>query len=230
MRISLRIILAVLLVAIVSSSTSANTADVILNTLGPGNSYDATSGQSLFQGSIGGQGLNRGVSLSFIPTTSTALGQVLVAVNVPTGASIIVSVAPNFDFTPFGGTDGPSNTALESFNVAGISSPELVDLTSVLNPALGAGQKYWVEIQAGPSLFVSEPGTWFNNNQGIIGEVASYNTFVRLGAPLGPDVAEITAPAVEILSTTPTPEPATLGMFAAGAALVGLLKRKRLRN
>jgi hypothetical protein len=222
MRKSLWIILTVLLVAIGAPNASANTADIIFNTFGPGNSYDTTTGQQFYQLSLDGI-LDHYIAVSFVPTTTESLGQILVAVNVPTGESAIVRVTENFDWSLLGGTDGPG-VALESFTLTGNSTPGIVDLTSGLNPVLTAGQTYWVQVDSGAQYTV--PGTWYNNNQGITGEVATNIDFCKiLCAPL---TTNRTAPAVEVLSITPTPEPATLGMFAAGAALMGLLKRKRL--
>lgn len=226
MRKSSWIILSVLLVAIGAQNANANTADIIFNTLGPGNSYDTTTGQQFYQVSLFGETLDHYIAESFIPTATESLGQILLAVNVPTGESAIVSVTNNFDWSLLGlGTDGPG-TALESFTLTGNSTPGIVDLTSGLNPVLTAGQKYWIQVDAGTQY--AQPGTWYNNNQGITGEVATNIDVCKLLC--GPLTTDTTAPAVEVLSITPSPEPATLGMFAAGAALVGLLKRKRLLN
>lgn len=201
-------------------------ADVIYSTFGPGNSYDNTTGQSLRYGDIGGHILDRGVSVSFVPATTEQLGQVLIAVEAP-DAPFTVSMAADENFAFLGGTDG-AGIPLETFNLTGDSAPQFLTLSSVLHPVLTAGTKYWVEIQASPAWEdTTDMGTWFNNNQGISGEVSTYDIFCSFLC--GPDTGSATAPAVEVTSfEAAAPEPRMFVLIVVAALAIAFVKQKRL--
>jgi hypothetical protein len=212
-------------VALIFLSDRPGAGAVIFSTFGPSDSYDSSSGQALYQLSLLGETLNRGVAVSFIPAANVHLGEILVAINAPS-KPFTLTVANNFDFTIFGGTEGP-NGAVEVFDVTGSSSPEILMLTSKTNPLLTGGTKYWIEINAGNAWnFPTDQGTWFNNNQGIVGQVSVNDEFCKL--PCAPFTQEEIAPAVEVLSfDTNAPEPASTALFAAGLMTIVILRFRR---
>ncbi len=69
-----------------------------------------------------------------------------------------------------------------------------------------------------PSIATAEAASYLNNGYGYFNIGVIFNT----GAPVG-STAEITN-----FEITPTPEPASIGLFGAGAAALLLLGRKRL--
>jgi hypothetical protein len=210
-------------VAVAGLAAGHARADVIYSTFGPDDSFDNTTGQTLHYLQFDGATVIDHVAVSFIPSTTEALDQVMVAVEAP-DAPFTVSVTENEDFTILGGTDG-AGIPLESFNVTGDSAPQLLTLSSVLHPVLTAGTKYWVDVQTSPAwLNTTDMGTWFNNDQNIIGEVSEDIDFCNL--PCAPLTENTIAPAVEVTGLV-VPEPSMfLPMFGAGLA-IGLRTRKR---
>lgn len=197
---------------------------VIYSTFGPGDSYDTANGQIVYRQDFLGLTLVHSVATPFIPAADTTLGSVWVAVDAP-AKEFKVRVTATTDFSVLGGTDG-AGASIEEFDVIGTGNPEILKLSSILNPLLHGGVKYWVQIVPGVSWNQSDSGTWFNNNQGLSGTISTYDTFCKLPCAPYTRSGEL-LPAVKVLSFEPateTPEPASWIMLLLG--LTAILSRR----
>jgi PEP-CTERM motif len=217
----MRFRLSLIFIGLISSTIHIASGEVIFSTLGPGNSYDSSSGASFYQDQFLGETLNHNIAVAFTPTITAQFGELLVAVDAPVGP-FTVALTQNEDFTVLGGTDG-AGAFIESFADTGTGSPELLTLTSVAKPLLTAGTKYWIEISSGFVTDVTDinAGTWFNNDQGITAEVSGNVEFCKL--PCAPLTQVTVAPAVEVLSAESSPsvpEPGAIFLMSTGLAVI----------
>ena len=217
----------VLLLTLSGGARFAAADAIVFSNLGPGNSFDTSTGQLLSYETFLGETRIEGVAGAFVPSSNVQLGSVSIAVQAP--LDFTVDVTQDQDFSIFGGTDGPG-AVLESFDVPAQTSPGVVTLTSVLNPTLIAGDTYWIYIlpNADWDSTITAPitGTWFSNNQSNTGMVSVNDEFCKL--PCAPFTQSEIMPAFEVTSFTPsssTPEPATSWLIFAGALVLAVLRR-----
>lgn len=154
------VVLVVSFVMALTVNTLPANADAIFNTFGPGDSSNpnfryAVNGEAEFQ------------AFRFVPTSSGTLTSITVALG-RTGTDPITR------FQLYAGTFPPTTLGglIETFDVPNMvtpgSTPGVIVFSSALNPALTAGQNYWLSItEPGPQT--SSLSLWFFNDQGIFG-------------------------------------------------------------
>jgi hypothetical protein len=188
--------------------------DVLFNDFGSGYSYNIGNGW-LVSGSTSSYGAWTEAN-EFTPTTSGTVGSVAFGVSLSSGTNAVtMELAEN--------NGGAPGTILESYTFTGQmgtfgsqNSPLIA--SSLLNPYLTAGTKYWIVAVPGASDTVA---AWNLNNQGATGTELYSNdgemTWNNYGKqPLG---------AFEILSV---PEPGTVSLLGLG--LAGIVGYGRLRR
>jgi len=177
---------------LIPTSLPAGTA---YSNFGPGNTFSNS---------------NITISAAFTATTfTTTAGGMLATVQLALGS-------PTTPVTMGLYTDsaGHPGTVLENWTVPVAPLPQLITLTSVLNPALSSGTQYWF-VLSNPSNLI-----WSQNNQGVIGGVwvGPINTLTQ-------NLAFLPTPAIQLLTQgtpNPTPLPPTLILTLCGLALAGL--------
>jgi len=196
-------------------------ATVVYSNFGLSFAFDQTQGNSIGNDLVGD---NLAEAETFTPGanfTFTALEIALsCAVSCPGSDPLTVSLQTS--------TAGlPSGTALETFTVAGGTLPTLgtslhQTFTSILNPALTSGTKYWVVVI---DALGNNQSTWSLNTTGATATNAdSIDGGTSWNSPTGQ-----TPGAFEVDGSTGsvTPEPGTLGMMLGGGLLLGLIRKIR---
>jgi hypothetical protein len=144
----------------------------------------------------------------FFASASGNLGQILLPV-----ADILGSVT----FGLYTNASGQPGTLLEQWtNVTVPTSYQnipLLTLTSELNPFLSEGDDYWF---VATSAATSRGLQWLPNNEGIPGGIWDGTSITSLTQIL----SGLSAPAIEVESTTLTPELDTWILLAAGLVLL----------
>jgi hypothetical protein len=215
-RFARRVTIAFGALALVAPSTAS--ADIIFSNLGPGNSYNTSSGNPVgfdfFSGDQDAQ------ADSFFPLIDATLSSVSIALKSFSGTNafpVTISLTSSAGGLPGAVLESwiiPPGT-LQAFG----SSGNLAVLTSVLHPALSIGGQYWVTAFGG----AGDPLVWNLSNVADPNPTAtSVNggaTWNRLGLTPGALRVEGTATAV--------PEPATLVLTATVMFGIAACTRRR---
>jgi hypothetical protein len=190
-------------------------ADVAFSDFGPGDTFNTTTGLSIFgSGAFSGA---LGMATNEAEFTSAASGS-LTSVEVAVG----YDGGPNsFTVTLYADNAGSPGTALESFSLTNAPAfgtsftPET--FTSVSLPTLTAGTSYWLGVAASDPNS-STDGAWNFNSMGALG------TDVR---PPNAPATSTTLPAFAV-NVTAVPEPSSLALGLVGVAgAVGYGWRRR---
>ena len=148
------------LVLLVANPAQGST--IIYSNLGPGGSFDTGTFWPI--GFVGPTSEYE-TAVSFIPGFDATLDSFRVATRFSAGTN-------DFSFYLASDLSGLPGAAIETF--AGVQlTPQasLLTLTSLSNPTLLAGTKYWL-VGTAPDLSAST-GTWFGNDQDLVGGVAN---------------------------------------------------------
>lgn len=182
---------------------------VVLDTFGPGDSYDTDPSHVRHLTSAVSPYSYQGVALSFTPTVSGTLEKLTLATGFYSGVDEMV-VWVRTDTSLWGG-----NPPLEIFSAQ--ASAGLQTATSVTQPLLEAGSIYW--IIAMPIGSSSDLG-WYANDRGFVGSVGSASV-------LGVSFSTGTLPAVRV-EVGAVPEPQT-GATLAALGVLGYALWRRVR-
>ena len=131
-------------------------ADTIHSNLGPGDSFDPTSGWNVTTlASLTGVDQDIAMPFTVIGTNHTFTSAELAMLHL--GGTLSLDILLSADA---GGVPG---AVIETLNVTVAGSPALVTATSVLNPTLVAGTTYWIATIAGGDhssewMFAGSPG------------------------------------------------------------------------
>jgi len=190
-------------------------ADTIHSNLGPGDSFDPTSGWNVTTlASLTGVDQDIAMPFTVIGTNHTFTSAELAMLHL--GGTLSLDILLSADA---GGVPG---AVIETLNVTVAGSPALVTATSVLNPTLVAGTTYWIATVAGGDhssewMFAGSQGG--NNPTGTVGFSydggASWSTLTGEGAAFR-------------VNGNVVPEPTTALLLGVG--LVGMTGARRNRS
>jgi hypothetical protein len=196
-------------------AATALPAEIIFSDLGPGGSYQSSSGWTIY-GTTAPTKTDR--ASSFVPAGNYTLDSIQAAFTWSFG----FNTGDMYLMSDNGGVPG---TILESFHFNnlphfGVSPTALTTGVSTLHPLLSAGVRYWVATSANDDSFLS-----FNwNNTGYMG-VASRDNGGAWG--MSPD---LTAGAF-LVTATPVPEPTGFALAGLAATLAGFwFAQRRVRT
>lgn len=202
-----RVVLLNALLALVLLAAMPLPAGTIYNDYGPGNSFI----------------INRDyqTNFDFLATTFVTTG----GGNLGTILTPLFSLNPPVSFGLYTDSADQPGALLENWSVPVPGFPaQIVTLNSAVNPFLSAGTQYWFVI-ALTSAQKNELA-WYQNSQSVLGRVwAGFSLNGLLDFTPGSP-----APAIQLNSTSPVPEPADGMLFGSGLTLLGFARRKWSRN
>jgi hypothetical protein len=198
-------------------------ADVIYTNFGPGFAYTDGNGVVVSNGSV-----ETSVAEELpVLTSSYDLNSIEFVASTETPAlsnSVTVGI-----YADNGGV--PAATALESITLTGQLAPfdgtlsPVLTATSVTNPLLAAGSRYWL-VMDGPA---SESLVWDQNSTLTVGYLETNGTpgdWINSPNPFASETNSV----FEVDGTlvpSPTPEPRTWMLLAGGLGLISVLARRR---
>jgi len=196
----------------------AGAASIIFSNFGPSLAYDVTQGNPVGNDFAGD---NAAEGDSFIPTASANFGSVSVAlscvVGCPAADSFVIALTADMSDAP--------GAVLESFSFTGASLGSLgtynnpVTATSVLQPLLTAGTRYWITVASSPAFAIA----WNDNStSSTVDQAVSSDGGSTWFSPSG-----MTPSAFDVLSTT-TPEPSAALLLSGGLLMILWGRRLRL--
>jgi hypothetical protein len=211
---------ATLLAGAMASSARAQT---IASTLAPDGSFDAFAGFSASAGPPFYDGFSIGLATPFTAAASGALGTIRVGAYqfVPW-----VSPATSVDLRLYAGASLAGATLLESFTfIPGGFPGSVTALTSALNPAITAGDAYWLAMTV-------TAGTLGNVSWNQSSDPAFHDYVYTLDGGTTWLPTNWHRPAYELtaLASTTAPEPATLALVVTGLASLGGLRLRTRRG
>jgi len=190
-------------------------ADTIHSNLGPGDSFDPTSGWNVTTlASLTGVDQDIAMPFTVIGTNHTFTSAEL--------AMLHLGGTPSLDILLSADAGGVPGAVIETLNVTVAGSPALVTATSVLNPTLVAGTTYWIATVAGGDhssewMFAGSQGG--NNPTGTVG--FSYDGGASWSTLTGEEAAFR-------VNGNVVPEPTTALLLGVG--LVGMTGARRNRS
>jgi hypothetical protein len=213
----MRVALLVSLSAVLAIAASAS-ADTLYSTFGAGQSFDQDSGWTISAPASDAAG-NYAAAADFSPSASADLGSIILGFSGITGTDL-------YDFALTTDNSGVPGTVLEAWNnqvpPVDFGGDSILTLTSILNPALVAGQTYWITALPGAN---DSWGEWNQNSSGASGVAFSNDD----GSTWVPAEYGTTAPTFEVdPAASSVPAPASLP--AAFVLAAGLFCLKWMRK
>jgi len=201
------------LILLFVAAASPGRATVVATNLGSGGAYG--SGQYILQGNpIPGENVAQSFAVSFTPTVSATLREIVLPLEDPFGSAFSIDVGVATDNS---GAPGSIITTLTVNGTIPSATSALVSFTCSSCPTLTAGQRYWIVTGASGSTFLfwywasSDTGGYDSNSNGSVNGPwfpSPYNT-----------------PAFQVdgdVTPAPTPAPGSLLLALAGSGSVGL--------
>lgn len=211
--------LLVCVVAFVLASPSF--AAPVFSNLGPGSSYDITQGNGVGNDFVGDT-LAEGVS--FIPKTNAIFGSFSLALSC---GSFSCPAPETFTAALMTDNSDAPGSALESFLFTNVvlgglnNNNSLISATSLLNPSLIAGTRYWITVSSSASFSIA----WNLNSTASSGDQSQSTdggkTWFTGG--LTPSAFQVDSP------STATPEPSTT-LLLSSALLCGIGCRRLIQR
>lgn len=182
--------------------TAPSQAAVLVNTFGPGDSFNGDTAWSVYDFGVG---LYQAVAAPFIPGFNAVVTQIDLALSEGDPYSVFLT---------------EDASGLPGASLADWTTPGgFVSLTPLTPLSLSSGTKYWVVVSPSPGLF----GGWYWNDRDISGDYA-------FDPGTGFEPSNDTLPAFRVSGDavgSSVPEPATWTAGLVGLATLVSLRRRR---
>jgi PEP-CTERM motif-containing protein len=196
----------VLTALVAGPSPMANASTIVYSNLGPGGTFNPSSGLSVSDSF----GFVFSEATEFFPSGDYLLESISVALR--SGLSEFDAISVSL----VQGNDPLTGTLLESFALNDVTtSPQLYTLSSVVHPQLLGGQQYWLMISPADTTAESTSITWLENV--IFAGEPTVSTLTYLNGVL--INSHFYQPAFEVKGVdTAIPEPTTIVLLGSGIA------------